>query len=561
MANRLCRGAGLVCALTLMVGGCASRGPADSAADADPVDGERPADLRAAVPTETIDGVVAAEPEDEPLLSIDTPLVPQSLGDDAEAAAEPQDIWGRVRGQFRIEPPADAEPIQAEIRRYTGRQAYFDAVVSRGEPYLHYIVDRLEARDLPTELLLVPVVESTFRPFAYSYSRAGGIWQFTPATGRHYGLAQNWWYDGRRDVVASTEAALDYLEYLHGLFDGDWLLAMAAYNAGEGRVQRAVQRNEANGRPTDFWNLPLPQQTRKYVPRILALRAILAAPQEHGIELPSVANEAALTLVELPGQVDVALAAKMADISVDRLYRYNPGFNRWATPPDGPHRLAVPRARAEAFEVALAEQDPDDMVRWKRHQVASGETLSAIADTHGVSVDALQDVNEIDGAFIRAGDHLLVPSASQPAEDYALSASNRRRARQARGPENRRQIEYQVQSGDTLWELARSHEVPVRRLASWNDMAPADLLRPGDRLVVWVERGNRGGPGHDGPSERLQRVDYTVRRGDSLYDIAQRFGLRVADIERWNELDGEQYLQPGQQLELRVDVTAQAEAS
>ncbi len=141
-----------------------------------------------------------------------------------------------------------------------------------------------------------------------------------------------------------------------------------------------------------------------------------------------------------------------------------------------------------------------------------------------------------------------------------MSASNRRRARQARGPEDRRRIEYRVQSGDTLWDVARSHEVPVRQLATWNDMAPADLLRPGDQLVVWVEHGHRGGPGHDGPSERLQRVEYTVRRGDSLYDIANRFGLRVADIERWNELDGEKYLQPGQQLELHVDVTAQAEA-
>lgn len=547
----------LLCAVALSVGGCASRGPAESEPAVD-AKGEPPPAVRAAVPP-TSRGAIATEPEDEPLVSIDTPLVPEPLAD-TEADPAPQGIWQRVRGHFQIE-HAQTEPIENEIRRYTGRQAYFDAVIARGEPYLHYIVDRLEARDLPAELLLVPVVESTFRPFAYSYSRAGGIWQFTPATGRHYGLAQNWWYDGRRDVVASTEAALDYLEYLHGLFDGDWLLALAAYNAGEGRVQRAVQRNRARGRSTEFWDLPLPPQTQKYVPRILALRTILNAPAEHGIELPSVTEEAALTLVELPGQVDIALAAKMADIPVDELYRYNPGFNRWATPPDGPHRLALPQARADAFEAALAEQDPGDMVRWKRHRVGDGETLSEIAQAHGVSVGAIQEVNDLDGAFIRAGDHLLVPTASRPAEDYALSASNRRRARQARGPDDRQRIEHRVQSGDTMWDLARRHEVSVRRLAAWNDMAPGDTLRPGDQLVIWVDSARQGGPGqYSGPDDRLQKVQYTVRSGDSLYDIARRFGLSVGEIERWNGLDGDEYLQPGQQLELRVDVTEQAEA-
>ncbi len=550
------RTAGLMCALALSAGGCASRGPADpaSSADVETDSSPGPVAVRAAVPSTP---AVSAAPDEETILSIDTPLVPERLAGDP-SDAQPTGFWARIRARFRIE-HADAEPIAAEIRRYDGRQAYFDAVMARGEPYLHYIADRLEARDLPAELLLVPVVESAFRPFAYSYSRAGGIWQFTPATGRHYGLAQNWWYDGRRDVLASTEAALDYLEYLHALFDGDWLLALAAYNAGEGRVQRAVERSRARGGSTEFWALDLPRQTRRYVPRILALRTILAAPAEYGIELPQIADDAAMSVVELPGQVDIALAAKMAGISVDELYRYNPGFNRWATPPDGPHRLAVPQARADEFETALAQRDPADMVRWQRHRVASGETVSEIAQAHGVSVGAIQDVNDLDGSFIRAGDHLLVPTASRSSEAYALSASNRRRARQARGPEDRRRIEYQVQSGDTLWELARAHDVSVRRLATWNDMAPADPLRPGDRLVVWVDPGQRGGPHRDGPSARLQRVEYTVRSGDSLYDIARRFGLSVAEIERWNDLEGSQYLQPGQTLELRVDVTEQAE--
>lgn len=552
--------------LAVGMSGCASSGPSGQPAQQSVPD--------AGVETRTAEGASPPQPippaaqadegEGEALperarASVDAPFVPDLLGATPAAVQQP-DLWERLRQQFRFgEPPA--ERIEAELQRYSGRQSYFDIVLERGEPYVRYILARIEARDMPAELILVPLVESTFRPFAYSHSRAGGIWQFTPATGRHYGLDQNWWYDGRRDVVASTEAALDYLEYLHGLFDGDWLLALAAYNAGEGRVRRAVHANERRGRPTEFWHLDLPRQTRHYVPRILALRAILAAPAEHGVELPAVNEGTGLAIVELPGQVDLALAAELADIPVEDLYRYNPGFNRWATPPDGPHRLALPSATTERFRAALAERDADDMVRWHRHQVASGETLSEIAGEYGTSVAALQDLNDISGAFIRVGDHLLVPSASRPSEAYALSASNRRQARQAQGPDGRRRIEHHVRSGDTLWDVARKHDVGVRTLAAWNDMAPGDMLRPGDELVVWVDSGRHGDARQAaGPRQRLQRVQYTVRSGDSLYEIARQFGLRVADIERWNDLDGNDYLQPGQELELRVDVTEQAEA-
>jgi membrane-bound lytic murein transglycosylase D len=483
-------------------------------------------------------------------VTFDTPLVPELL----TAEVPEPDLWARLRGRFDLEAPR-AEYIEAELGRYSGRQEYFDVVLERGEPYVRYILERIEARGMPAELVLVPLVESTFRPFAYSHSRAGGIWQFLPATGRHYGLEQNWWYDGRRDIIASTEAALDYFAHLHELFDGDWLLALAAYNAGEGRVQRAVRANEARGRPTDFWHLDLPQQTEDYVPRILALRAILAAPGAHGIKLPDPGPPVDLTVVELPGQVDLAMAAEMAGLSVERLYRYNPGFNRWATPPEGPHRLVVPGDSADRLRTALAEQDPNELVRWKRHQVQPGETLSEIATQYRTSVSALKDLNDINGSFIRAGEHLLVTSAARPESAYSLSAENRRRARQASGPDGRQRIAYRVESGDTLWRIAQLHDVSMRRLAAWNDMAIKDPLQPGQRMVVWTDSG-RGGP-----SGRVQRVSYSVRSGDSLYEIARQFNVNVADIRRWNDLERGAYLQPGQQLKLRVDVTEQADAS
>ena len=464
-------------------------------------------------------------------------------------------VWRSQRAGFAL-PQVDSARLEDAIARYQGRQRYFESLARRARPYLHHILERVEARGLPAELALIPMVESAFRPFAYSRSRAAGLWQFKSLTGMRFGLTQNWWYDGRRDAIASTEAALDYLAYLHDFFDGDWLLAIAAYNAGEGRVRRAVRANEAAGRASTFWHLDLPRETEQYVPRVLALRNILRQPAHYGITLPAMPEDEALALVEPGGQVDLALIAEMAGVSMDTLYRYNAGMNRWATPPDGPHRLAVPSGQAQAVRAALAEHEGAGM-RWERHTVARGETLSAIGTRYDTTVSAIRDVNDIEGDMIRAGQDLIVPVASRPDEAYTLSRANRREAARAQGPSGRKRIDYRVGAGDTLWALARRHEVSVERLAGWNDMAPGDTLRAGQRLAIWVQPGT-GGRG--GPAAGTQRVSYTVQSGDSLSEIARRFNVSVEGIRRWNALERGALLHPGQRLELRVDVTEQANA-
>lgn len=493
--------------------------------------------------------------------AMDGPLIPRAdpgarVVDRPPVDPGSADVWSRLRDGFRL-PDVEKDRIDTEIARYEGRQRYFEIVAERAQPYLRYILDRIEAREMPAELLLIPVVESAFRPFAYSYARAGGLWQFKPLTGKRFGLKQNWWYDGRRDVLASTDAALDYLEYLHGFFDGDWLLAIAAYNGGEGTVQRAVRANAAKGLPTDYWHLDLPTQTEKYVPRILALRAILSTPGKYGIALPEMPEDEALAIVELDGQVDLAVAAEMAGMPLEVLHRYNAGYNRWATPPDGPHRLAVPKRQADTLRAALETGDDRGMIRWRRHAVASGDTLGAIADRYGTTVDMLRDANDIDGSMIRVGQQLLVPMPSRDGEAYTLSLENRRQRTQASGPSGRERIDYRVRPGDTFWEIARSHDVEVRRLAAWNDMAPGDAIHPGQSLAIWVEPSQAG---RGGPTQNLQQVTYTVREGDSLYAIARRFNLDIEGIRRWNSLQPGTYLQPGQSLDLQVDVTEQAEA-
>jgi membrane-bound lytic murein transglycosylase D len=526
--------------VVLLLAGCASV-PGDQNAEVS----DAPAQ---ATVTEPVEGAVGPEAEHR-----------RSASPTVEPAAPPQDLWERIRRGYAI-PGHDNARVQAQYKHFRDLDGYWARVSERAHPYLFHIVEALDARDMPTELALLPIVESAFQPFAYSHGRAAGIWQFIPATGRHYGLEQNWWYDGRRDVLAATDAALTYLEYLAEMFEGDWLLAVAAYNGGEGTVSRAIERNRQAGRPTDYWSLDLPRETMNYVPKLLAISELIAEPAAHGIELRSIPNEPIVDVVTLERQVDLALAAELAELDIETLYRLNPGYNRWATAPDGPHRLLLPLEHIPAFRRGLARTPEDRWLRWKRHRIARGETLGEIADRYHVTVDTLKTSNDIDGHIIRAGGHLLVPVASRPSGQYRLSADARRRATRSTGPENRQRRRYTVQAGDSFWAIARRHGVGVRELAGWNGMAPGDTLSIGEQLVIWTNGPARptASDTAPGPADRLQSVTYTVRSGDSLYVIAQRFNVAVADLRRWNNIAEGSYLQPGQRLRVRVDVTAQS---
>jgi len=488
----------------------------------------------------------------------------RSLPDQPGGLCEPpQDMWERIRVGMTL-PNHDHPGVRTDLEWYASHQGYLDRVVTRAMPYLHLVVEAVEARHLPTEIALLPVVESAFQPFAYSHGRAAGLWQFIPGTGRRFNLKQGWWYDGRRDVAASTEAALNYLEYLRDHFDGDWLLALAAYNSGEGTVKRAVARNKARGKPTDFWSLDLPRETRGYVPKLLAISRLVMDPDTHGASLEPVANEPFLTTVELDSQIDLALAAELAGISLEEIYLYNPGFNRWATDPDGPHNLLLPVERVADFRQRLTAYPPERRVRWERHQVKSGENLLQIAKNYRTTVDLLKSVNNLRGNAIRAGTTLTIPVARQKLASYRLSEEQRLQTTQNQ-PRDGRRVDYMVKSGDSLWSIARRHDVGVNALARWNGMAPRDPLLPGRKLVIWTEAkgdsvaaGNPAGFTHPFSSSTRQRIGYTVRSGDSLAGISQRFRVSVDNLKRWNKLDGTKYLQPGQRLTLFVDVIRQS---
>ena len=455
------------------------------------------------------------------------------------------DVWERIRYQLSIEVPQN-RPVVTERNYYAKHQAYLDRISKRAEPYLHFIVEEVEKRNMPIEIALLPIVESAFDPFGYSNRSASGIWQFMPQTGERFDLKQNWWYDGRRDIVQSTRAALDYLSYLHKTLDGDWLNAIAAYNSGEGRLLRAIKKNRKKHLPTDFWSLDLPSETTAYVPKLLALSDLLKRADEFGLNWNPIINAQVVEAVDIGSQIDLALAAQMADISLTELYRLNPGFNRWATDPNGPHFLLLPTDKVEQFQKLLAKTALKDRLRWQQYIVANGDSLSVIAKKFATSTSAIKSLNKLKSNTIRVGQQLLVPLS-----DGAINSEHLpEQVRLAANKNSQKKLSHTVKSGDTLWDISQEYDVTINELAKWNKLKKNSVLRLGQKLTVYKTSSNT----QTALISSNRTITYKVRHGDSLARIADKFNLSVNDIIKWNNLAGQKYLQPGQKLKLKVDV-------
>jgi membrane-bound lytic murein transglycosylase D len=456
----------------------------------------------------------------------------------AELRAEPvepdtADLWDRIRDGLRLQDLVTHDRVSQKLDQFLTPSAAL-LQIDRSRYYLAFVVAEVEARGLPQELALLPFIESSLDPYAFSQGGASGLWQLMPSTARHHGVEMNWWYDGRRDVVESTNAALDYLEQLHAQFD-DWLLAIAAYNAGQGRIRRAL-RDAGTG--ATYWDLRVPAETARFVPRLLALSALVAAPEDFDVSLPALEPDVAFVSTELQGQVDLTDLAERAAIPVPEIFLLNPGLNHGATPPQVPHRLLIPAGYVEQFDAALAAQ-PQETARWVHHDVRRGETLSGIAARTGTSVAAIRDANNLNGHLIREGQRLVIPhptiASGQVPPNPLLQARSAASTR------------YRVRAGDSLWSISRRFNTSVNQLVRLNRLNPGAPLQIGQQLAV---------PGTaPGESERaLRRVHYRVRSGDSLSAIAARFNVTVRQIVNWNALDRNAYLQPGQRLLIMVDI-------
>ncbi len=505
---------------------------------------------RASTPEETPAALVPPLPEEA--AAVVQPIDPPTLSDRSLVAPPPPDLFVRLRAGFKLE-DVDATIVDRELNWYANHPDYLERTWGRAEQYLHYIVEQLNARSMPLELALLPVVESAFEPYAYSRARASGLWQFISGTGSLYGLKQDWWYDGRRDVIASTRAALDYLQSLHDDLGGDWLLAIAAYNCGEGNVQRAINRNLRLGRPTDFWHLKLPTETRAYVPKLLAMRRIVADPAAYGLEFSQISDEPFFAQVATGGQIDLQVVAEIAGITKEELYELNPAFHRWATDPTGPYSLLVPVEAADGLEQTLLSLTPEQRMRVDRYEVHHGDTVASIATQYSTTPELLRHLNNMDSKEKPLiGAVLLVPSSTIQLPEKAMRAAALvDRPGRMSGRRGSRHGLHVVRRGDTLYGIAHRLGTDVATLARLNNMEVTDPLRAGQRLVVSsrAPRAEEGGTRSSGSSPaNARQVTYTVRRGDTLYGIARILQVTVRDLLGWNGISTDGAIRPGQKL-------------
>lgn len=486
---------------------------------------------------------------------------PKNTAPSTQATDMTPDLWARIRARFSM-PGRDHDRVQFSKEWYAKRQDYLDRTIARATPYLHYIVEEVERRNMPSELALLPFVESAFQPLSNSHASAAGIWQFIPSTARHYGLKLNWWYDGRRDIQASTTAALDYLQKLGDQFDGDWQLALAAYNAGEGTVQRAVDRNRAVGKPIDYWSLKLPKETRAYVPWLLAISEIVADPSKYNVTLTSIPDVPYLATITADSQIDLALAAELAELPLEEVHKLNPGYNRWVTDPDGPHHLLLPVEKVDAFKEKLAALPMEKRVRWTRHEVKKGESLGKIATRYGTTTALLREINKLRGNIAKARTNLLIPVHAQDLGHYVLRIAELPQINQAPQQDRLKRrgkgSTHIVKRGDTLQKVARRYNISTQQLAALNKIAPTKKLLVGQRLIVRGKstlhaKGKSStrmakAPSTDG---KTRRGKYKIRPGDTLTRIAARLDVSISELRKWNPADKINNLKAGEVLVIK----------
>ena len=469
-------------------------------------------------------------------------------------SSEDKDLWKVIANQQEIRVD-DNSRVQSHINWITQRPDYLASISKRAQPFLYLVVSEVENERLPIEIALLPIVESDYYPFSYSHGTATGIWQFIPSTGRMYGLEEDWWHEDRRDVLASTKAALHYLKDLNQMFEGDWLLSIAAYNAGPGRVQRAIDKNIKQGKKTDYWSLDLPKETEKYVPKLLAIAKVLKDPARYNQKLLSIENKPYLEPIKLESQFDLALIAQWTNLSIDEIYSFNPGLKRWATPEALPYTILLPIDVVGDFKEVLSNQKNRPKVSWTRYKVKESDSLGVIAQNFNTTIHQIQSVNEIKGNLIRANSYLIVPLARESEDYYSLSDDQREKSR-LNASKNSEKLIYKVVSGDSLWKISQDFSVTVNELVRWNKIVPTAPLSIGKELVILIddkEKTELAKITHTG-IDINRNIVYTVKSGDNLSLIAQRYKVKVSQIRDWNDLNEKDILQPGDKLTITINV-------
>ncbi len=488
------------------------------------------------------------------------------------ASTHKNTVWERLLSLYSL-PDIKNSRIDRELYWYLDHPASLAIIQQRAEPYLHHILDEVEAKNIPGELALLPVVESAFVPDAYSKADASGLWQFIPSTGKEFGLEQNRWYDGRRDVYASTKAATSYLKQLSENFDGDWLLALASYNCGKGRVQKSIDRNEYLNLPTDYWSLNLPQETESYVPRLLAIAKIFANADEYNVHLQHIPNRPYFEVIDIKSPLDLDKAAQLANTPLHKFLKLNPGFSRSSTAPEGPHRLLVPVAQAQAFkrnlamlpyservamrqpvEEQIAEIYPQEKYLEKELPISEDvdrtiltqykakpvENLASFVNRKTAPIIPIRRTTYLANSSVRSEVRLQTP-AKITSHNIPLLA------RAAKNKSANAQV-YAIKKGDTFFNISQRFSVAPKDVANWNNISLKTALIPGRKLTI-----KSINPQLASASPSIRLISYTVGKGDSLTQISRKFNISVADLRKSNAATLVKGLRPGQKLKVIVD--------
>ena len=413
------------------------------------------------------------------------PLSPNSASSSLVATlTPPADLWERIRRGYAM-PDLDNDLVRDRERWYASRPDYIERMTERSSKYLFHIVEELERRNMPTELALLPFIESAFNPQAVSTAKAAGMWQFMPATGKHFALKQNAFRDDRRDVLASTRAALDYLQKLHGMF-GDWHLALAAYNWGEGSVSRAIDKNRRANLGTGYEDLKMPAETRLYVPKLQAVKNIVSAPRQLGATLPVIENHPYFQSVDITRDIDVALAAKLANVDLADFKALNPSANRPVILAAGTPQILLPWDNAATFRASLQANPTMQLATWTAWRAPSTMRPADVAKLVGMSEAELRAVNHVpNGVVIKAGSTLLVPRSAKVRDDVAESVADNGQLTLARQELQVRRI---VKAGksDSVASMARRYKVASSSIAEWNKVAVSTVFKPGQGVTLYL---------------------------------------------------------------------------
>ncbi|MCB5189739.1 LysM peptidoglycan-binding domain-containing protein [Methylobacillus arboreus] len=449
------------------------------------------------------------------------------------------DLWQRIRDGYGI--PELQSPITSTHESwYSSRPDYVKRMVDRSQRYLYHIVEEVQKRGMPTEIALLPMIESAFNPQALSRSSASGIWQFIPSTGKNFGLKQDWWMDSRRDVTAATNAALNYLQKLYIMF-GTWDLALAAYNAGEGTVSRAIARNRSLGLPTDYQSLELSEETKNYVPKLQAVKNIMTNPQQYGLNIQSIPNRPYFTKVTAPQQIDAKLAAELAEISYEEFSSLNPEYNRPVLTANGNvHEILLPIGAAEIFTSNLAAYDKP-LVSWQTYHAKRGERMDSIARKFGIEPAQLRDINGLSANNINNNMPLLVPVQVNTNKEATIAVADHSQIHiLTANASTSSNVSHQVKGGETISAIAKRYSISNQQLMSMNGLKSSNL-KPGQILSI---SGVQRAPS---PSGNAANRHYVVKRGDTLDSIARKFDVQSRDLKRWNNLMGS-HIVPGNKL-------------